>query len=61
MFDALFEILKKDKWENNNNRFMFYEDQAVEQFNQHYSEMLNLDQKMKEISHESHEALKEQL
>ena len=59
--DALFEILKKNKWEKKNQTFMFYEDQPLKQFNAVYQEILQLNAEMEKIKKQNRKAIEQNL
>ncbi|WP_407305182.1 hypothetical protein [Acinetobacter sp.] len=59
--DALFEILKNNKWEKKNKTFMFYEDQPLKQFNALYQEVLQLNAEMEKIKKQNRTAVEQRL
>lgn len=59
--DALFEILKNNKWEKKNKTFMFYEDQPLKQFNALYQEVLQLNAEMEKIKKQNRKAVEQHL
>ena len=59
--DALFEILKNNKWQKKNKTFMFYEDQPLKQFNALYQQVLHLNAEMEKIKKQNRQAVEQQL
>ncbi|OTG63944.1 hypothetical protein B9T25_13490 [Acinetobacter sp. ANC 4470] len=59
--DALFEILKKNKWQKNKQTFMFYEDQPLKQFNTLYGEILQLNAEIEKIKKQNRKAIEQSL
>lgn len=59
--DALFEILKNNKWQKKNKTFMFYEDQPLKQFNTLYQEVLQLNAEMEKIKNQNRKAVEQRL
>lgn len=59
--DALFEILKNNKWQEKNKTFMFYKDQPLKQFNALYQEVLQLNAEMEKIKKQNRQAVEQQL
>ena len=59
--DALFVILKNNKWEKKNKTFMFYEDQPLKEFNALYQQVLQLNAEMEEIKKHNRSALEQRL
>ena len=59
--DALFAVLKKHKWQKKNKTFMFYEDQAVQEFNALYKEILHLNKQMQQIATANQKAVENKL
>jgi hypothetical protein len=59
--DALFEILKNNKWQKKNKTFMFYEDQPLKQFNALYQQVLQLNAEMEKIKKQNRQAVEQQL
>ncbi|TCH64043.1 hypothetical protein [Acinetobacter sp. ANC 4862] len=59
--DALFEILKNNKWQKKNKTFMFYEDQPLKQFNVLYQQVLQLNAEMEKIKKQNRKAVEQQL
>ncbi|MGE8537916.1 MAG: hypothetical protein ACN6NI_01410 [Acinetobacter sp.] len=59
--DALFAILKNNKWQKKNKTFMFYEDKAVKEFNALYKEMLDLNKQMQQIASANQKAVENKL
>ena len=59
--DALFEILKNNKWQKKNKTFMFYEDQPLKQFNTLYQEVLQLNAEMEKIKKQNRKAVEQKL
>ena len=59
--DALFEILKNNKWQKKNKTFMFYEDKPLKQFNALYQEVLQLNAEMEKIKKQNRKAVEQRL
>ena len=59
--DALFEILKNNKWQKKNKTFMFYEDRPLKQFNALYQEVLQLNGEMEKIKKQNRKAVEQRL
>ena len=59
--DALFQILKNNKWEKKNKTFMFYQDQPLKQFNALYQEILQLNAEMEKIKKQNRKAVEQRL
>lgn len=59
--DAIFEVLKNNKWEQRGKTFMFYEDAPLAQFNALYKEILALNQQMKQVSVQNRKEIAEKL
>ena len=59
--DAIFEVLKNNKWEQRGKTFMFYEDAPLAEFNALYKEILALNQQMKQVSLQNREEIAEKL
>ena len=59
--DALFEILKNNKWQKNQQTFMFYEDQPLKQFNALYGEILKLNAEIEKIKKQNRTAIEQRL
>ena len=59
--DEIFKVIKAHKWEKKNKLFMFYEDEPLKQFNQLYSEMLQLNTQMDQIRQKNRTELKQKL
>lgn len=59
--DAIFAVLKNNKWEQRNKIFMFYEDEPLQQFNTLYKEILALNKQMKQVSVQNQEEIAEKL
>lgn len=59
--DALFEILKNNKWQKKNKTFMFYEDKSLKQFNALYQEVLQLNAEMEKIKKQNRKAVEQRL
>lgn len=59
--DEIFKVIKANKWEKKNKLFMFYEDEPLKQFNQLYSEMLQLNTQMDQIRQKNRTELKQKL
>lgn len=59
--DALFEILKNNKWQKNKQTFMFYEDQPLKQFNALYAEILQLNAEIEKIKKQNRKAIEQRL
>ena len=59
--DAIFAVLKNNKWEQRNKIFMFYEDESLQQFNTLYKEILALNKQMKQVSVQNQEEIAEKL
>ena len=59
--DAIFAVLKNNKWEQRNKIFMFYEDAPLQQFNTLYKEILALNKQMKQVSVQNQEEIAEKL
>ena len=59
--DALFEILKNNKWQKKDKTFMFYEDQPLKQFNALYQQVLQLNAEMEKIKKQNRQAVEQQL
>jgi hypothetical protein len=59
--DAIFLVLKNNKWEKKGKTFMFYEDAPLAQFNALYKEILALNKQMKQVSTANQEELAEKL
>lgn len=59
--DAIFAVLKNNKWEKRGHTFMFYDDAPLEQFNTLYKEILALNQRMKQVSLQNREEIAEKL
>lgn len=57
----IFKVIKVHKWEKKNKLFMFYEDEPLKQFNQLYSEMLQLNTQMDQIRQKNRTELKQKL
>lgn len=57
--DQIFLVLKNNRWENKNNTFMFYDDQALKQFNTLYQEVVKLNSQMQQIQQQNRTALQE--
>ena len=57
--DQIFLVLKNNRWENKNNTFMFYDDQALKQFNTLYQEVVKLNSQMQQIQQQNRKALQE--
>lgn len=55
--DAIFDVLKNNKWEKRNKLFMFYEDEPLKQFNMLYKEILELNRQMKQVSVQNQEEI----
>ena len=59
--DALFEILKNNKWQKNEQTFMFYEDQPLKQFNALYAEIVQLNAEIEKIKKQNRKAIEQRL
>jgi hypothetical protein len=59
--DALFEILKNNKWQKNKQTFMFYEDQPLKQFNALYAEIVQLNAEIEKIKKQNRKAIEQRL
>ncbi|CAB1208183.1 hypothetical protein [Acinetobacter bouvetii] len=59
--DALFQILKNNKWEKKNQRFMFYQDQPIKPFNDLYKQVLDLNAQMEKIKKQNRQAVEQRL
>ena len=59
--DAIFAVLKNNKWEQRNKIFMFYEDAPLQQFNTLYKEILALNKQMMQVSVQNQEEIAEKL
>lgn len=59
--DALFQVLKNNKWEKKNKTFMFYQDQPLKQFNALYQEILQLNAEMEKIKKQNRQAVEQRL
>ena len=57
--DQIFLVLKNNRWENKNNTFMFYDDQALKQFNTLYQDVVKLNSQMQQIQQQNRTALQE--
>lgn len=57
----LFGLLKTQKWVTKNNMFYFEDEAVIKQFNQTYQEMLDLDQKMRNIEHKNQQAIEQKI
>lgn len=55
--DAIFSVLKNNKWEKRGKTFMFYDDAPLAQFNTLYKEILALNQQMKQVSAQNREEI----
>lgn len=59
--DAIFLVLKNNKWEKKGKTFMFYEDAPLAQFNALYKEISALNQQMRQVTAENQEQIAEKL
>lgn len=59
--DEIFKVLKAHKWEKKNKLIMFYEDAPLKQFNQLYTEILQLNTQMDAIRQQNRTELKQKL
>jgi hypothetical protein len=59
--DALFQILKNNKWQKKNKTFMFYQDQPIKQFNDLYKQILQLNAEMEKIKMQNRQAVEQRL
>lgn len=59
--DAMFDILKRDKWVRKNKTFMFENAQAVKQFNALYKDVLSLNVQMERIKKQNIQAVEQKL
>ncbi len=59
--ESIFGILQQYKWMRKNQTFMFYEDQAVQQFNTLYREIFQLNAQMEQIKKQNARAVEQKL
>lgn len=59
--DAIFLVLKNNKWEKKGKTFMFYEDAPLAQFNALYKEISALNRQMRQVTAENQEQIAEKL
>lgn len=59
--DAIFVVLKNNKWERRNKLFMFYEDKPLNDFNALYKEMVELNKQMRQVSLQNRAELNQKL
>ena len=59
--DAIFQILKNNKWQKKNKTFMFYQDQPIKQFNKLYKQILQLNAEMEKIKTQNRQAVEQRL
>ncbi|ALH94540.1 hypothetical protein [Acinetobacter equi] len=57
----IFKILKEEEWQNKNNTFLFESEKTVDNFNQLYAKMLDLDKQMKALSKSTQKKLEQVL
>ena len=59
--EAIFAVLKNNRWEKRGKLFMFYEDEPLQQFNALYQEILALNKQMKRVSVQNRQEIAEKL
>lgn len=59
--DAIFAVLKNNRWEKRGKLFMFYEDEPLKQFNALYQEILALNKQMKRVAVQNRQEIAEKL
>lgn len=59
--DAIFAVLKNNKWEKRNRLFMFYEDKPLKEFNALYKEIVELNRQMRRVSLQNRAELNQKL
>lgn len=59
--EAIFALLKNNKWEKRQQLYMFYEDKPLKQFNQLYKELVQLNKQMEQVKQDSLEEVEANL
>ncbi len=59
--DAIFAVLKNNKWEKKKNTFMFYEDKPLQQFNALYKEVLALTAQLEQVKKQNRREVEQKL